>query len=428
MAMAAVDKDFEQSKVPEEQLTSGENDDNSWLLSAMIFDENSPDENDLNDKQENSNDGDNDSSSFLKNNIRSQASHDCSYDDETHYNRRKPRWWRQRSGKATKSQRAAIQSMKKQDLFLERPAYGECIDWNTVFARTTDTNNNKNQEVWLEIGFGAGDNLLCLAQDYPDIDFVGAEVHGAGLGKVCQHIQRVRETGKPYAEFTRYVDAATTSHSEVKAEESPPVSVTARVPLSNVRLYGGDGVGLLDYIPSDSLSAILLTFPDPFAKASEQEWRIIQGHTLQLIVDKLRKPCDLEQPDASRKTKTHRGNHASSTTTTSTTGGRFYLATDHPVYYDWTHTMIEQRNRVAADAVRQREGDGLTTTPAVTDLWQLVVQPCPDRRLWLPVISAYEKKGGEAGRRTRLSCWQVVARKHNQVVEESTLVEQMADS
>jgi len=377
------------------------------FFSALTFDENRSDEN-------TAEDANNNSSSFVKNNMRPQGPHESF--GETHYNRRKPRWWRQRSGKATKSQRTAMQSMKQQNLFLERPAYGECFDWNSVFAKTSNNNHN-NQTVWLEIGFGGGDNLLCLAQDYPDIDFVGAEVHSAGLGKVCQHIQRVRETSEPYAGFTRYVDVDKLRHSLDQAEKSPHITpVTVRAPFSNVRLYGGDGVGLLDYIPSDSLSAILLTFPDPFAKASEQEWRIIQGHTLQLIVDKLRKPFDHQQPGASTATQS----------SSSTTGGRFYLATDHPVFHDWTHTMIEQSNRSAADAVRQRDRNGTTTTARTHVLLQLV-EPCPDRQGWLPVISAYEKKGWESGRRTLLSCWQVVALEHK-VKEKSTSVETLADS
>src|SRR4051812_33658911 len=46
------------------------------------------------------------------------------------------------------------------------------------------------REVWLEIGFGAGEHLAWQAEHHPDIGIVGAEPFVAGMAKLLGKIEQ----------------------------------------------------------------------------------------------------------------------------------------------------------------------------------------------------------------------------------------------
>src|SRR6478609_8674496 len=76
-------------------------------------------------------------------------------------------------GRKTEAQQRAIDELW--------PAYGvnfggSPLDLDAVFARSAERT--------VEIGFGNGENLLTLAERHPERDFLGVEVHGAGIGRV----------------------------------------------------------------------------------------------------------------------------------------------------------------------------------------------------------------------------------------------------
>ena len=270
------------------------------------------------------------------------------------YNSRKPKWWKSQCGKATKSQKLAMREILESHRSPRVP-YGCFLDWGELYS--------ESKEIWLEVGFGRGENLLGLASRKPsDILLVGAEIHQPGVGTVCQ---RMLEGIRNKAFWTEYVTyspeldpyhdgSATASHGESDLRDLD----SQQDPYTNVRIYPGDGVKLLPYIPSSSLSAVLVTFPDPFAGNKEKKWRLIQTHTLVEI---------------------HR---------TLKTSGRLYLATDHEGYHEWSHSVMNQLN---SETLKFR-----------------LMDTCPDRLDWLPVISRYEQKGWDEGRSTRLSCWQAL--------------------
>ena len=270
------------------------------------------------------------------------------------YNSRKPKWWKSQCGKATKSQKLAMREILESHRSPRVP-YGCFLDWGELYS--------ESKEIWLEVGFGRGENLLGLASRKPsDILLVGAEIHQPGVGTVCQ---RMLEGIRNKAFWTEYVTyspeldpyhdgSATASHGESDLRDLD----SQQDPYTNVRIYPGDGVKLLPYIPSSSLSAVLVTFPDPFAGNKEKKWRLIQTHTLVEI---------------------HR---------TLKTSGRLYLATDHEGYHEWSHSVM---NKLNSETLKFR-----------------LMDTCPDRLDWLPVISRYEQKGWDEGRSTRLSCWQAL--------------------
>src|SRR5256885_1758493 len=84
------------------------------------------------------------------------------------------------------------------------------------------------RDVWLEIGFGAGEHLAEQAERHPEIGFIGCEVFEDGI---------VRLLGE-----------------------------MARRGLDNIRLFTDDARLLLAALPPGSLGRVFILFPDPWPK------------------------------------------------------------------------------------------------------------------------------------------------------------------
>ena len=106
------------------------------------------------------------------------------------------------------------------------------------------------RELWLEVGFGAGEHLFQLASGNPDIGLIGAEPYEMGVAKLL-----------------------------TKLEESP---------LNNVRLYEGDGRDIIENLPDQGLDRFFLLFPDPWPKTRHHKRRFLQMEMLDLLARKLR--------------------------------------------------------------------------------------------------------------------------------------------
>jgi tRNA G46 methylase TrmB len=309
---------------------------------------------------------------------------------EPQYNPKKPLWWKKISGRPTKAQKRSVEGMA--GFRLPRVEYGQFLDWTRAFPDATRKN-----DVWLEIGFGTGDNLLANAQKHPDICFVGAEVHSSGIGKICQRMHRAILNNQHWTGYTEFSEDLFNRPHEVQAEEEVEMEVSIDTPLpsknclySNLRIYGGDGVKLLPYIADSSLAAILVTFPDPFPQLKQASYRVIQAHTLMEFHRILRQ------------------------------GGRFFLATDHQGHYQWCHDKINlvngNGNSNASSATREVEDAAIVEDSNNDSKPPIPSQECSllfeaihvNRMEWLPVISKYEQKGWKEGRKTHLTCWQVI--------------------
>ena len=276
--------------------------------------------------------------------------------------------------------------------------------------------------MWLEIGFGLGDNLLYLAsahildQNHDDNDtdsrtarkfLVGAEMHKGGVGTICTRIQAANDEKRYWNDFKLF-DSTGSSIAYNSSHESDATWY------DNVRLYMGDGVKLLPFIPDSSVSAVLITFPDPFMGTNQESFRILQLDVLDQIrrilisPDQVTKSEKVEsiQPSICRLTRS---------------GGRFYLATDHSGYHEWSHEQVSKFNdhRMQQDE-RANFHTELNSTLNYDDKTNVaqkptdvagtfkLVKPTPDRSLWLPVVSKYEQKGYDEGRKTCLSCWETI--------------------
>jgi tRNA G46 methylase TrmB len=321
------------------------------------------------------------------------------------YTSRKPTWWKQRAGKATKGQRRVMALLQDQ-YSLRKPVYGEFLSWGAIFPTVSC---NDEREIWLEIGFGLGDNLLCLAArsspsfqlsppfssaltavsslkdecngttpaDSKSRCYVGAEIHSSGLGTLYTRIQSARQAGCHWNGYSLWnsnsvdddtMDAENSIRDRFGSTNGETESSPDRARDSNddkgsslyhnLRIFAGDGTKLLPCLPDSSVAAVIIAFPDPFAATHEEHWRLLQLSVLHELRRILRGPL--------------------------------YLATDHEAYYAWSHAQVARFNALQASASR----------PGFT-----LVEPTPHRSTWLPVVSKYEQKGWDEGRSTHLSCW-----------------------
>ena len=102
----------------------------------------------------------------------------------------------------------------------------------------------------LEIGFGMGDATAQVATAMPDQDFIGVEVHEAGVGAL---LKRIGEGG-----------------------------------LTNLRILQHDAVEVLrDMVPPDTLTGVHLWFPDPWHKKRHHKRRIVQPAFVALVASRL---------------------------------------------------------------------------------------------------------------------------------------------
>jgi tRNA (guanine-N7-)-methyltransferase len=111
------------------------------------------------------------------------------------------------------------------------------------------------REVWLEVGFGAGEHLVALAQDNPTVGLIGAEPYEMGVAKLL-----------------------------TKLDESP---------LNTVRLFEGDGRDIIEALPDASLGRFFLLFPDPWPKTRHHKRRFLQTATLDQLARVLKPGAEL---------------------------------------------------------------------------------------------------------------------------------------
>jgi len=118
------------------------------------------------------------------------------------------------------------------------------IDWLAVFGRVAPR--------WIEIGFGAGEVLGALAAANPQVDYLGIEVHRAGVGRLMLQAER---------------DG-----------------------LRNLRVLCQDAVDALrERVPDGTLAGVLIFFPDPWHKKRHHKRRLIEPQFIATLAGKLEK-------------------------------------------------------------------------------------------------------------------------------------------
>ncbi|HET7084041.1 MAG TPA: tRNA (guanosine(46)-N7)-methyltransferase TrmB [Rhizomicrobium sp.] len=114
---------------------------------------------------------------------------------------------------------------------------------------------NNVQELWLEVGFGAGEHLVWQAEHHPNVGLIGAEPYEMGVAKLL-----------------------------TKLEENS---------LNNVRIYEGDGRDIIEKLPDQSLGRFFLLFPDPWPKTRHHKRRFLQMEMLDQLARVLKPQAEL---------------------------------------------------------------------------------------------------------------------------------------
>jgi tRNA (guanine-N7-)-methyltransferase len=125
------------------------------------------------------------------------------------------------------------------------------VPGNEAFAQFPDS----VRELWLEVGFGAGEHLVWQAEHHSDIGLIGAEPYEMGVAKLL-----------------------------TKLEEAP---------LNNVRIYEGDGREIIENLPDASLGRFFLLFPDPWPKTRHHKRRFLQMAMLDQLARVLKPGAEL---------------------------------------------------------------------------------------------------------------------------------------
>ncbi len=112
------------------------------------------------------------------------------------------------------------------------------------------------EEIWLEIGFGAGEHLTWQAAHNPRAGIIGAEP---------------------------YVNGVVAALSAIESQELQP----------RVRLHAGDVHPLLEWLPPASLSRAFMLFPDPWPKKRHRARRLFSPPLLDKMARILRPGAEL---------------------------------------------------------------------------------------------------------------------------------------
>lgn len=146
-----------------------------------------------------------------------------------------------REGRLTAGQERAFR-----DLW---PRHG--LDWTPGSPIDLERLFGNRRPVVLEIGFGNGDSLAAMAQQDPQTNWLGIEVHRPGIGHMLLEIERRG--------------------------------------LTNVRVIRHDAVEVLDRgIAPGALTRVQLFFPDPWPKRRHHKRRILTPELVALLARAIR--------------------------------------------------------------------------------------------------------------------------------------------
>ncbi|MCR5081446.1 MAG: tRNA (guanosine(46)-N7)-methyltransferase TrmB [Treponema sp.] len=124
-----------------------------------------------------------------------------------------------------------------------------CIPFEHKTLNYTEIFNNTNP-VTMEIGFGMGHATGIIAENNPDMNYIGSEVHVPGVGRLLGDI---KNRG-----------------------------------LKNLYIIKHDALEILEtMIPDDSLAAFHIFFPDPWPKKKHHKRRMLQRPRTDLLAKKL---------------------------------------------------------------------------------------------------------------------------------------------
>jgi len=153
-------------------------------------------------------------------------------------------------------------------------------------------------EIWLEVGFGAGEHLVAQAASHPSVGIIGSEVFEPGIARLL---------------------------AEINGRN-----------LANVRLFADDARLLVAALAPQSLARAFILFPDPWPKERHKKRRIVATETLDdlaaALVDGAELRIATDDPDYAQWIEERAGSHPS-----------FAAVPTDPRPADWPQTRYEKK-------------------------------------------------------------------------------------
>jgi tRNA (guanine-N7-)-methyltransferase len=111
------------------------------------------------------------------------------------------------------------------------------------------------KDVWLEVGFGAGEHLAAQAGAHPETAMVGCEPYVTGVASL--------------------------------------LSIIESEGLTNIRIFDDDARRLLGSLPEASIGRVFVLFPDPWPKSRHHKRRFIAPQTLDALARVMKDGAEL---------------------------------------------------------------------------------------------------------------------------------------
>lgn len=153
-----------------------------------------------------------------------------------------------RQGRRLRPGRAALLGTMLPELAVVLPDQPGTLDWPALFPRPL-------RDLWLEVGFGAGEHLSWQAAQHRDVGLIGCEPFVNGITSLLRDVAELR--------------------------------------LDNVRVHAADARPLIDALPDGSAGRCFVLFPDPWPKRRHRKRRFIGPDNLDALARVLRDGAEL---------------------------------------------------------------------------------------------------------------------------------------
>ncbi|MEP4377985.1 MAG: tRNA (guanine(46)-N(7))-methyltransferase TrmB [Alphaproteobacteria bacterium] len=168
--------------------------------------------------------------------------------DNTNMAGEDPRFHGRRRGRKLRPGQERLLEGYLPEIRVDVPAAGDAIDPAGLFRAGM-------REVWLEIGFGAGEHLAWQAARNPDVGILGAEPYLNGVARLLSEI----------------------------IDERP----------GNIRIHPDDVRPLLPRFADACLARVFILFPDPWPKLRHNRRRLINTQLLDTLARLMRDGAEL---------------------------------------------------------------------------------------------------------------------------------------
>ncbi len=133
------------------------------------------------------------------------------------------------------------------------------LDLDVAAADPTRCFRPLADDVWLEIGFGAGEHLADTAAAHPQVGFIGCEVFINGVATLLSRIDAARAAGGP----------------------------------DNIRIHSDDARQVIERLPAASIGRVFVLFPDPWPKKRHNRRRFLSPPQLEQLARIMRPGAEL---------------------------------------------------------------------------------------------------------------------------------------